>query len=215
MKAKSSHSYYPVFLNITGVKCTVVGGGQVALRKVKSLFQHGASIEVISLNLCTELSKMAHNGEITVRAKNYESGDLDNAFLAIAATSDDQVNQKVIKEARQKHILINAVDNAENSDFITPAYLQRGNLIIAISTTGSSPALARSLRVRLEKEFGDEYASLALLIEEVRVELKRKKIKVDRESWQEVLDIDAIIDLLRKGENEKAKALLLDKLKVK
>jgi siroheme synthase-like protein len=214
MKTTNTQSYYPVFLNINGLKCTVVGGGQVALRKVEALLKHGASIEVISNELCTELSNMARSGKIIVRTKKYEDGDLDNAFLAIAATSDNRVNQEVTEEARRKRILINSVDDAVNSDFITPAYLQRGNLIIAISTAGSSPALARSIRGRLEKEFGEEYASLACLIEEVRNELKSKRTKVDSQDWQKALDIDAMIALIKRGEKEKAKALLLDKLKV-
>ncbi len=105
------------------------------------------------------------------------------------------------------------VDDAESSNFILPSYIRRGNVTIAISTGGRSPALARKIRTRLEKDFGDEYASLALLIDEVRAEVKRQGIEVDGNAWQEALDLDLLSDLLRRGDNEKAKATLLSNLR--
>jgi siroheme synthase-like protein len=104
-------------------------------------------------------------------------------------------------------------DDAGNSNFILPSYLRQGYITIAISTGGRSPALARKIRTKLEKDFGDEYASLALLIDEVRAELKRQEIKVNGDAWQEALDLDLLTDLVRRGDNEKAKAILLSNLK--
>lgn len=214
-KGDEQPTYYPIFLNISGKKCVVVGGGQVALRKVTTLLEHGASVEVISPDLCSELSQLAESGEIGVLQRSYRAGDLQDAVIAIAATNDSNTNLEVVKEARRKAVLVNVVDDAESSDFIVPSYMRRGDVTIAISTGGRSPALARKIRNRLEKDFGDEYASLALLIDEVRAEVKGQGIKVNGDAWQEALDLDLLGDLLRRGDNEKAKAILLSNLKAR
>ncbi|MEE9366117.1 MAG: bifunctional precorrin-2 dehydrogenase/sirohydrochlorin ferrochelatase [Dehalococcoidales bacterium] len=205
-------AYYPVFLNIGGRKCVVVGGGQVALRKVKALLEHGADVKIISPDLCPELVQLAGSGEIHSLNREYHTGDLAGAFVAIAATDNIDINRQVVAEARSKAVLINVVDDAENSDFIVPSYLRRGQVTIAVSTAGKSPALARKIRSRLEKELGDEYALLALLINEVRSEVKREGITIDGDGWQEALDLDQLLGLLRRGEREKAKATLLSNL---
>ena len=213
MKEESQVSaYYPVFLNISGRKCVVVGGGQVALRKVKVLLEHGADVKVISPDLCPELVQLAGSGEIRVLAKEYQPGDLEKAFVAIAATDDGEINQRVVTEARKGAVLVNVVDDAGNSDFIVPSYLRRGEVTVAVSTSGRSPALARKIRSRLEKELGDEYALLALLINDVRAEVKREGIKIDGDGWQKALDLDKLLGLLRRGEREKARATLLSSL---
>jgi siroheme synthase-like protein len=206
-------TYYPIFMNISGKKCVVAGGGEVALRKVKTLLGHGASVKVISLDLCSELGQLAESGEISVLQRSYRAGDLQDAVIAIVATDDSNTNLEVVKEAQRRAVLVNVVDDAESSDFIVPSCMRRGDVTIAISTAGRSPALARKIRTRLEKDFGDEYASLALLIDEVRAEVKRWGIEVDGNAWQEALDLDLLSDLLRRGDNEKAKATLLSNLR--
>jgi len=208
-------AYYPVSLNISGRKCVVVGGGQVALRKAKALLEHGADVEVISPDLCPELVQLAGSGEIRVLAREYQPGDLKKAFVAIAATDDSEINQRVVAEARKDAVLVNVVDDAENSDFIVPSYLRRGEVTIAVSTSGRSPALARKIRTRLEKELGDEYASLIHLIGEVRAEVKREGMKVDGDRWQKALDLDLLLELISRGDGEKARAILLSNLKSK
>lgn len=215
MKREQPSSYYPVFLNISGKRCVVVGGGQVALRKVRVLLEHRANIEVISPDLCSELIELAEDGQIRVFRRHYQPGDLRKAFTAIAATDNSDINLQVVKEARRKAVLVNVVDDAENSDFILPSYLRRGDVTVAISTAGRSPALARKIRTRLEKVFGDEYASLALLIDEVRTEAKQQRIEVDGDAWQEALDLDLLLELLRRKDAEKAKAILLRNLKTR
>jgi len=215
MKKRELPAYYPVFLNISGRECVVVGGGQVAFRKVKALLEHGVVVEVVSPDVCPELTQLAESGQIRVLQRNYRSGDLQGAVLAIAATDDSNTNLEVVKEARKKAILVNVVDDAENSDFIAPSYLRRGDVTIAVSTGGRSPALARKIRTRLEKDFGGEYASLALLLDEVRGEVKRQGIKVNGDAWQETLDLGLLSDLLAKGNSEEAKAILLNNLKAR
>jgi len=108
---------------------------------------------------------------------------------------------------------VNVVDDPEASDFIVPSLLRRGNLSIAISTGGMSPALARKIRTRLEDSFGEEYALLVSLVEEVRSTLRRKGIRVNAERWQNALDLDFLTQLLRTGQKDKAKAVLMKKLK--
>jgi siroheme synthase-like protein len=206
-------TYYPLFLNIGGRRCVVVGGGQVALRKVKTLLEHKARVEVISPDLCPELGQLAEKREIEVQYRKYQSGDLEGALIAIAATSESGTNLKVAEEARRSRVLVNVVDDVENSDFILPSCLRRGDITIAVSTGGRSPALARRIRAKLEKDLGKEYASLALLIAEVRSELKREKIEVDANTWQEALDLDLLTDLIKRGDWEGAKAILVSNLK--
>jgi len=206
-------TYYPVSLNIRGRKCVVVGGGEVALRKVRVLLEHGADVEVISPDLYPELARLAESGEISVCNNTYEMGDLSSAFLAIAATDDVETNQRVAEEARSNSVLVNVVDDAENSDFIVPSYLRRDGLTIAVSTSGQSPALARKIRTRLENEITKQYGPLTHVIREVRSEIRREGIKIEDNRWQEALDLDLLLGLLKKGERGKAKAILLSRLK--
>jgi siroheme synthase-like protein len=212
-KGEPKPAYYPVSLNIKGRKCVVVGGGEVALRKVKALLEHGARVTVISPNLSPELVQMAEHGEITALNREYRAGDLKDSLVAIAATDDGDTNRQVVREAKNKAVLVNVVDDAEDSDFIVPSCLRRGDVTIAVATAGRSPALARKIRTSLEEKFGEEYAALARLVDEVRTELKQQGITVGGDDWQAALDLDELTELLRKGEKEKARALIMSKLK--
>ncbi len=207
------HPYYPIFLNIEGRRCVVVGGGQVALRKVKVLLEHGAEVQVASPSLCPELSQLAENGTIKALRRDYEPGDLQGAFIAVAATDDMGTNEKVAKEARRERVLVNVVDDPQRSDFIVPSYLRRGDVAVAISTGGRSPALARKIRTELEESFGAEYAALALLLDQVRSELKQRGIRVDGDAWHRALDLNLLLPLLRAGRDDEAKKAMLTNLK--
>lgn len=206
-------SCYPMFLNISGKRCLVVGGGEIALRKVKMLLDFEAAVTVISPALCSGLAELTEQKKINVLRRGYEPSDLKDAFIAIVATDDKSVNAEITREARGLGVLVNVVDVPELCDFIVPAYVRRGDVTIAVSTAGKSPALARKIRARLEQEFGEEYAALAELISEVRSELKESNSKADGETWQKSLDLDLLITLLRKDEAGKAKATLLNSLK--
>ena len=213
MKRKDAvTAYYPVSLNIRGRKCLVVGGGEVALRKVQVLLEHGADVEVISPDLCPELARLAQSGEIRVRHHLYRDGYLAGAFMAIAATDDAGINRQVAAEAQSRAILVNVVDDAESSDFIAPSYLRRDALTIAVSTSGQSPALARKIRTRLETEITGQYGALTRLIGEVRFELKQAGIKIEDDRWQEALDLELLLRLLENGERVKARDILLSRL---
>ena len=210
---KRTGTYFPVFLNVRRKKCVVIGGGQVAFRKVRTLLDCGASVTVISPVLHPDLSELANKKSIQVIRRSYKSGDLKGAFIVIAATDTKETNRKVAKEAGRVGALVNVVDDPEPSDFIVPSLLRRGDLTIAISTGGMSPALARKIRTRLEDSFGEEYALLVSLVEEVRSTLRRKGIRVNAERWQDALDLDFLTQLLRTGQKDKAKAVLMKKLK--
>jgi len=204
--------YYPVSLNIQGKRCVVIGGGKVALRKVKMLLDCGANVSVISPKPHPDIAKLSKERAIHLIQRDYEAQDLKGAVIAIACTDVKEVNRKVADEAKKAGILVNVADDPEPSDFIIPAFFRRGNLTLAVSTSGVSPALARKIRMKLEKSFGEEYASLLSLIGEVRSTLKEKGYIVDAEAWQEALDLDLLIQLVRSGQRKKAKAILLRKL---
>lgn len=213
MKSEDRSPYYPIFLNIRDRKCMVIGGGQVALRKVKSLLECGAEVKLISPSLCPELDTLAESRTIGVIRKSYQAGDLQGAFIVIAATDSSDINSEIAKECHNIGVWVNVVDNAEESDFILPSSLHRGSLTIAVATSGRSPALSRKIRMLLEREFDEEYASMVLLIEEVRAKIKRQGIKVNEDDWQKALDLDLILELIKQGDDEKAKATLIENLK--
>lgn len=207
-------AYYPVFLNISDRVCVVIGGGQVALRKVKALIECGAAVKVISPDLCAELNRLTESGQIDTHRRRYRDGDLKDAHIVIVATDDQDTNREAVKEANRRAVLVNVVDNAGNSNFIVPSSMRRGDVTIAVSTAGRSPALARKIRTRLEDYFGDEYASLALLLDDVRQEIKRRGIKVNGEVWQEALNLDSLVALIKNGNTREARDILLRNLKV-
>jgi precorrin-2 dehydrogenase/sirohydrochlorin ferrochelatase len=131
----------------------------------------------------------------------------------VVAAGDRSLNTKVVKEAKGKKVLLNIVDDPELSNFIVPSVVHRGDVSIAVSTGGKSPALARKIRAGLESYFAEEYSELALLVNEVRTELKQKGIKLSGDAWQDALDLGTMIDLLRKGNRSRARSLLLNSLK--
>ena len=206
-------SYYPIFLNICQKKCVVVGGGEIALRKVRTLLERGAIVQTIAPTLCSGLSLLVDSKAISVLPRNYQPGDLKNTCIAIAATTETETNKKVAMEARRRGIPVNVVDDPEQSDFIVPACVQRGELTIAVSTAGKSPALARKIRNRLEKDFGEEYACLVTLIGETRSELKEQGVAISQSAWQDALDLERLIEMVRTGQVKEAKAALLNRLK--
>jgi precorrin-2 dehydrogenase/sirohydrochlorin ferrochelatase len=152
-------------------KIVVIGGGKVASRKVEALLLAGARVIVISPVLAPELEILALSGSVETLRRTYREGDLDGAFLAIAATDDPQVNHLVWSEAVGRNCLINVVDDPQHSNFTLPAVVHRGEMSIAISTGGSSPALARRLRERIDRMLEPEYAVLTEVMAELRPEL--------------------------------------------
>ena len=149
--------YFPIFLDLKGKLCVVVGGGRVGERKVRSLLRAGARVKVIAPEIALPISRWGKTGKITHSPRPYRSGDLRGAFLAIAATGDRRANGRVFLEAQKRRIPVNVVDDPAHSSFIVPSIVAKRDLVMAISTSGRSPALARVLRQKLEKEIGPEY----------------------------------------------------------
>ncbi len=203
-------SYYPAFLDLRNKRCVVVGGGTVALRKVVMLLDHEARVTVISPHFCDELEKLI--GKVEIVRREYQSGDIEGAFLIVAATDDPATNERVAADADKRGILINVVDVPALSNFIVPSYFRRGDLTIAVSTGGKSPALARRIRTELEEEFGPEYADLLAVAEKVRLELKEREIRVAADAWQKALQIDDLLALIRSGQQDQAKEKLYQRL---
>jgi precorrin-2 dehydrogenase/sirohydrochlorin ferrochelatase len=205
--------YYPVFLNLQDRRCLVTGGGQVALRKVNTLLEHGAEVTVISPRLCAGLHRLANDSRINVINRTYRPGDIKGFYLAIVATGNRAVNLAASEEAKKRRVPVNVVDNPVLSDFIVPSIMRRGSLGIAVSTSGKSPALARKIRSRLEDEFGKEYESLVSIVEKVRRQIKSQGLKVSSRDWQETIDLDAMIALIKKGRDAEAGEALLERLR--
>jgi uroporphyrin-III C-methyltransferase/precorrin-2 dehydrogenase/sirohydrochlorin ferrochelatase len=152
--------HYPVVLDLDGRRCVVVGGGTVAEHKARGLLEAGAAVTVIAGEVTDGIAALCARGNAAVVARPYAEGDLAGAFLVIAATDDPSVNARVHAEAKQRAVLLNAVDDAAHCDFAAPSVLRRGDLTIAVSTSGQAPALARRVRELLEGRFGPEWGTL-------------------------------------------------------
>src|SRR3984957_14203281 len=152
-------SLFPAFLKLHSRRVLVVGGGSIAAQKIPGLLEAGAQVHVVSPKLAPQLTEWVRNQQITWSPNPFKPAVLDGAFLVIAATSIRDLNAQVYKEADQRNILCNAVDDIDHCHFYYGSIVQRGDLQIAISTNGKSPALAQRLRRELEDQFGPEYES--------------------------------------------------------
>jgi precorrin-2 dehydrogenase / sirohydrochlorin ferrochelatase len=162
---------FPMFLKLEGRSCLVVGAGAVGTPKIESLIEAGASVRVIAPRVNFTVGEWAGFGAITWEAREFAASDLDGVFLVIAATSSREVNELIFREARRRNILCNVVDDPEHCDFYYPAVVRRGNLQIAVSTNGLSPALAQRIRRELEEQFGPEYGEWLEHLGQIRREL--------------------------------------------
>jgi len=198
---------YPICLvGLERKQAVVVGGGNVAARKVGELLEAGAHVTVISPAHTPELKALAKAGHITIIGRPYLKGDLSGAFLAIAATDDPDVNQTIWQEAEQHGCLVNVVDDPAHCHFIMPAVIRRGDVTVTISTGGTSPALARRLRERLETLVGPEYGELAALLAELRLQLRsRYPQERDRQEAAFRLVDSELINIIKANGIEEAK----------
>jgi siroheme synthase-like protein len=200
--------YYPVFLDIAGKPAVVIGGGDVAFQKVKGLLDAGADVTVVSPELQPDLRALANDGKLRHIRREYRPGDLEGYTLAFVGTDDRSINATVAAEGKRRRVLVNAVDDTPNCDFIMPAITQRGSIIVAVCTSGTSPAMARKMREELEMFLTEDYALMLDLAAEVRRELVEKQVMISPDVWNAALDAD-VKRLLAEGRREEAKDRLL------
>lgn len=204
-------NFYPIFVDVSNRKCVVVGGGQVAERRVKSLLDCGALVKVVSPKLSKNLELLAEKKLIETVKQDFRPGDLEGTLLAIAASNQAEVNKKVVDEARRTGVLVDSSTEPAEGNFILPSVVRSGDLAIAISTSGGSPSLARMIREELEQSLGPEHATLIKLISEVRTEFRRRGIRIPFEVWRNCIDSE-LLGLIKKGEVTAAREKLAQNL---
>jgi precorrin-2 dehydrogenase / sirohydrochlorin ferrochelatase len=160
--------FYIACLRLTGRRCVVVGGGDIGLEKVEGLLACDGRVVLIAPEADPALRALAAEGSIEWLRREYETGDLEGTFIAIAATSDTDVNIRVYEDAERRAMLVNVVDVPPLCNFILPAIVRTGPLAIAISTAGASPALAKRMKTEIAATYGEPYARLAVLLNDVR-----------------------------------------------
>jgi precorrin-2 dehydrogenase/sirohydrochlorin ferrochelatase len=201
--------FYPVYLNLKGKRVIVVGGGEVAERKVESLLPCEPSVVVISPEVTRQLATLFSQKRIEWRNRPYTNGDCAGAALVFSATDDPEVSRAVYAEASDFGIFVNTADQPALCSFIMPAVVRRGDIGIAISTSGSSPALAARLRRKISRVIGPEYAQFSQLMARARREI-RSRVGSERDRKElhyRIIDSD-IIKLLRRNDREAAERRL-------
>ena len=203
--------YYPVNLDIKNRKCLVVGGGFVGTRKVITLLDCGAIVTVISPDAAEKLLELAGNGSIRWEKRSYLASDLDGMFLVIGATDDEELNRQISADAEKLNMLCNIADRPEVCNFILPAIVNRGDLVISISTSGKSPAFAKKLRKQLEKQFGVEYAEFLRLMGAIREKLLSEKHEPEahKHLFEQLIKSD-LVEMIKNNRKEDINSLLFD-----
>jgi len=204
-------SYFPIYLDIARRRCLVIGGGAVAERKIANLLEAGAEVTVLSPDVTENIARWSKQNLLLLKARRYRDGDLAGFELAFVATDDAAANGAAFREGRNGGVWVNAADDPAHCDFILPSVLRRGDLTVAVSSGGNSPALARTVREELELYFTQEYEALAQLASEARRELQRRGMTVSFETWRRALSGD-VRQLLMRGELARARSLLLREL---
>ncbi len=203
-------SYYPVYLNLRGRRCVIVGGGTVAEGKIGRLLDSGADICVVSPDATPGIRQFAADGAVRWEQRVYRPGDLEGAFIAIAATNVREVNRRIFEEANERGVILNAVDDPPNCSFIAPSIVQRGPVTLAISTGGVSPALARKLRESLQDSADLAWADLSSVMAVARSHLREAGLlsTVDPQRWQCCITRE-LLAMAQDGRNADAAETLL------
>ena len=191
----------------------MIGGGSVGTRKVMMLLTCGANVTVVSPIATKKLQELSNNGAVELIERPFQSTDLDDRFLVIGATDNQELNFKIHVEAERRGLLCNIADRPKACNFILPSIVNRGDLIIAISTSGKSPAFAKKLRKHLEKEFGDEYAEFLNLMGEIRKKLLSEdhEPEAHKHLFEQLIERD-LVQMLKEGKTENINSLLFEVL---
>ncbi len=201
--------YFPVFLNLEGRPCLVIGGNRMAAEKALSLHACGARVTVAAESIVDELTEAVALGQVQWIRRDYRPGDLEGYFLAVAAPDDRSINAAIYREAEERRVLFNALDDPPHCQFIFPSIHRQGDLVMAISTAGVAPALAVRLRQRFGAELGPEYDAFLRLAGEYRAEITTQlpDFAPRRDLWYRIVDSE-IIELLKAGRTQEARGLL-------
>jgi siroheme synthase-like protein len=199
--------HYPIFLDLTGKRCLVVGEGPEMASKIRGLIEAGAEVVYVNPRASDEIAALAKRGEMLWAAREFAPPDLDGCFLVIARLED---NSEIFRLAEERGVLCNAVDDPEHCRFIFGSVHRQGELTIAISTNGVAPALAVRLKERLQREIGPEYAVLLELLQQIRAEIRARipDFARRRELWYRIIDSGAL-EKIRAGEIEEARRLIV------
>jgi precorrin-2 dehydrogenase/sirohydrochlorin ferrochelatase len=201
--------YYPIFLDLSAQPCLVIGGGTIAERKIESLLSAQGQVAVISPTLTPQLQTWAAEQQIRVQQRPYHTGDLQGFSVVFAATSDEALHHQIADEARAAGILLNVVDRPALCSFIVPAIVRQGDLTIAISTSGTSPAMAKKIRQELTIQFGPEYDLALQLLARVRERISQEQLSnEDRQRRFSTLVNSPLLDYLRHRQIDKLDSLL-------
>ena len=202
-------AYYPAFLDLRDRLALIIGGGEVAERKTASLLRCEARVHLAAKTLTSSLEKWKEEGRVRYLGKAYQPSFMDGAFLVIAATDNPELNRRVSKDAEKRGLLINAVDQPEDCNFIVPSLVCRGDLTIAVSTSGRSPALAKKIRKELEASYGEEYESFLILMGKVRAMIlqKGRPTEENKVIFQKIIESSLLDRLKERNLNEAASTL--------
>lgn len=206
--------FYPMFLDVEGRTCLVVGGGPVAQERTRKLLEHGARVRLVSPAITPQLNDMVAQFEIAeFRNREYVTSDLEGCRLAVAATNSAAVNGAVRADARERNVLCNVADDPASGDFIVPALVRRGDLAIAVATGGASPVVSSHVRAVIEDAFGPEWGELLAILGGLREELKRRVPEPGARSsrMRDVLESD-VLGLLARGESRAAEGRIRELL---
>ena len=203
------NTYYPVYIEMRDQPCVVIGGGKIAEGKVDGLLAAAAHVTVISPGLTQHLRELVNQDKVRYLARTYQPGDLSGAFMVICATDRADINHQVWQETTANHQLVNVVDDTPRCNFIAPSILRKGDLTIAISTSGKAPALAVRLKERLQHDLGPEYERFLELAGELREPLARHipDFEARKALWYELVDSE-ILEVLANGDETSAREII-------
>ena len=194
--------YYPMMLNIENKECVIIGGGDIAYRKILELIEYGASIKLVSPSINEDIKSLVHKKSINYIEDKYDKAYVENAYIVVASTNDSRVNNQIFIDCTDKKILVNVVDDPKNCSFIVPSKIRRGDLTIAISTNGKSPTLSRSIREDLEKKYDEHYETFLNILGDARQEVmvKVKDYSKKKEIFNDIMKKDYLTKLKLFGE---------------
>lgn len=206
--------YFPIYVSLRGKQCLVVGAGRIAAGKAASILERGANVTFVAPRACDAVQTWAASGLVTWHCRTFEEGDLDGVFLVFAATDDSAANQAVFAHGEARNLLVNVVDQTDLCNFIVPSVAQSGPVQVAVSTSGTSPALARRLRLAIQDSvLGPQTGLLASFLGSWRFWVNQQLpcFPVKKRFWEAVL-ASPLADLLASGDRRAAETLFLDLL---